>query len=226
MDQAHRDRRRTLRFAPCLHLLPPDSPNYRPLNPQGFRGELTGETKIELSLALDGSGTSTITTGVGFFGPALLKLLSHHSLIDLTVQAAGDLHVDAHHTVEDVGICFGKALAEALAARPESAATATQPCRWTRRWRRPRWTCAAGRSSSGRPTCRWRRSGTLRSTLAEEFWRAVSSSGAFALHVVVHHGRNTPLIEAIFKATARRALREAVELDPRSPGVPSTKGVL
>ena len=85
---------------------------------------------------------------------------------------------------------------------------------------------------SGRPFCVWKADvpletlGTFSSPLAEEFWRAVSSSGAFALHVVVHHGRNTHhIIEAIFKATAR-ALRQAVELDPRSPGVPSTKGVL
>ena len=185
----------------------------------------TGETRIELSLALDGSGKSTIATGVGFFDH-MLTLPARHSLIDLTVLATGDLHVDAHHTVEDVGICFGKALAEALGSKAgvRRYGDATVPMDET--------LATAAVDLCGRPFCVWKADvpletlGTFSSTLAEEFWRAVSSSGAFALHVVVHHGRNTHhIIEAIFKATAR-ALREAVELDPRSPGVPSTKGVL
>ena len=185
----------------------------------------TGETKIALAINLDGTGQAQLATGVGFFDH-MLTLLSRHSLIDLTVQAAGDLHVDAHHTVEDVGICFGKALAEALGGKagirrygsaivPMDEALATVAV-----------------DLSGRPFLVWKADvpaetlGTFSSTLAEEFWRAASSSGAFALHVVVHHGRNTHhIIEAIFKAAAR-ALREAVEPDPRSPGVPSTKGVL
>jgi imidazoleglycerol-phosphate dehydratase len=185
----------------------------------------TGETKIELSLDLDGSGRSSLATGVGFFDH-MLTLLARHSLIDLDVQAAGDLHVDSHHCVEDVGICYGKALAQALGdkagiRRYGSAAVPMDEALVT-----------AAVDLSGRPFCVWKAEvpletlGTFNSQLAEEFWRAVSSSGAFALHVLLHHGRNTHhVIEAVFKATAR-ALREAVELDPRSPGIPSTKGTL
>jgi imidazoleglycerol-phosphate dehydratase len=185
----------------------------------------TGETKIELSLDLDGSGRSSVATGVGFFDH-MLTLLARHSLIDLDVQAAADLHVDAHHCVEDVGICYGKALAQALGDKAgiRRYGSATVPMDEA--------LVTAAVDLSGRPFCTWRAEvpletlGTFNSQLAEEFWRAVSSSGAFALHVVLHHGRNTHhVIEAIFKATAR-ALREAVEPDPRSPGIPSTKGTL
>ncbi len=208
------------------HQLPPESPNYRPLDPRKASVlRETGETKIELQLELDGAGKSAINTGVGFFDH-MLTLLARHSLIDLTVQASGDLHVDAHHTVEDVGICFGKALAQSLGSKVgiRRYGSATLPMDET--------LATAAVDLCGRPFCVWKADvpleslGAFSSTLAEEFWRAVSSSGAFALHVVVHHGRNTHhIIEAVFKATAR-ALREAVELDPRSPGVPSTKGVL
>jgi imidazoleglycerol-phosphate dehydratase len=185
----------------------------------------TGETTIDLWLDLDGTGTHEITTGVGFFDH-MLTLLARHSLIDLKVRAAGDLHVDAHHTVEDVGICYGRALAQALGDKagirrygastlPMDEALATVAV-----------------DLSGRPFCVWRAEvpaemlGTFNAALAEEFWRAASSSGAFALHVVCHHGRNAHhIVEAVFKATAR-ALREAVESDPRASGIPSTKGVL
>jgi imidazoleglycerol-phosphate dehydratase len=185
----------------------------------------TGETRIDLALDLDGTGQSTIQTGVGFFDH-MLTLLSRHSLIDLTVQAEGDLHVEAHHTVEDVGICFGTALKQALADKAgiRRYGDATVPMDET--------LVTAAIDLSGRPFCVWRAEvpletlGTFSSSLAEEYWRAVSSSGTFALHVVLHHGRNTHhIIEGIFKATAR-ALRQAVELDPRGSGVPSTKGVL
>jgi imidazoleglycerol-phosphate dehydratase len=185
----------------------------------------TGETNIDLWLDLDGTGAHEIATGVGFFDH-MLALLSRHSLIDLKVRAAGDLHVDAHHTVEDVGICYGRALAQALGDKagirrygdstlPMDEALAT-----------------AAVDLCGRPFCVWRAEvpgemlGTFNAQLAEEFWRAASSSGAFALHVVCHHGRNAHhIVEAIFKATAR-ALRQAVEPDPRAAGIPSTKGVL
>jgi imidazoleglycerol-phosphate dehydratase len=185
----------------------------------------TGETRIELSLDLDGSGVSTIATGVGFFDH-MLTLLARHSLIDLTVKAAGDLHVEAHHTVEDVGICLGRALAAALADKAgiRRYGDATVPMDET--------LVTAAIDLSGRPFCVWKAEvpletlGNFGSPLAEEFWRAVSSAGAFALHVVLHHGKNTHhIIEGIFKATAR-ALRAAIETDPRSTGVPSTKGVL
>ena len=185
----------------------------------------TGETKIDLTLDLDGAGRATIGTGIGFFDH-MLTLLTRHSLIDLTVQALGDLHVDPHHTVEDVGICYGRALAQALGDKAgiRRYGDATVPMDET--------LVTAAIDLSGRPFCVWRAEvpremlGTFNAPLAEEFWRAVSSNGAFALHVVAHSGSNTHhLVEGIFKATAR-ALRQAVEIDPRMSGVPSTKGVL
>jgi imidazoleglycerol-phosphate dehydratase len=185
----------------------------------------TGETTIELRLDLDGSGQASVATGVGFFDH-MLTLLARHSLIDLQVQAAGDLHVDAHHCVEDVGICYGKALAQALGDKTgiRRYGSGTVPMDEA--------LVTAAVDLSGRPFCVWQAEvpletlGTFNSQLAEEFWRAVSSAGALALHVVLHHGRNTHhIIEAVFKATAR-ALREAVEPDPRMHGVPSTKGTL
>ena len=185
----------------------------------------TSETKIDLSLNLDGGGKAEVATGVGFFDH-MLTLLARHSLIDLTVKAVGDLHVDAHHTVEDVGICFGKAMAEALGDKAgiRRYGDATLPMDEV--------LVTSAIDLSGRPCCIWKAPlpgellGTFNAPLAEEFWRAVSSAGTLTLHVLCHHGGNTHhVIEAIFKATAR-ALRQAVELDPRSPGVPSTKGVL
>jgi imidazoleglycerol-phosphate dehydratase len=185
----------------------------------------TAETRIDLRLNLDGTGQASLQTGVGFFDH-MLTLLARHSLIDLTVEAQGDLHVDAHHTVEDVGICFGKALAQALGDKMgiRRYGSATVPMDET--------LVTSAVDLSGRPFCVWRVEvppellGNFSAPLAEEFWRAVSSSGAFNLHVLCHHGKNTHhIIEAVFKATAR-ALRAAVEPDPRMPGVPSTKGVL
>ncbi len=185
----------------------------------------TGETTIDLSLDLDGTGAYEVATGVGFFDH-MLALLARHSLIDLKVQASGDLHVDAHHTVEDVGICYGRALAEALGdkAGVRRYGSCTLPMDET--------LATAAVDLSGRPFCVWNAAvplemlGSFNAPLAEEFWRAVASNGALALHVVVHHGRNTHhIVEAIFKATAR-ALRQAVEPDPRAAGIPSTKGVL
>jgi imidazoleglycerol-phosphate dehydratase len=185
----------------------------------------TGETRIELVLDLDGTGRADVATGVGFFDH-MLTLLAKHSLIDLTVKADGDLHVDAHHTVEDVGICLGRALAQALGDKAgiRRYGCMTLPMDET--------LVTAAVDLSGRPYCVWSADvpletlGTFNAPLAEEFWRAVASAGAFNLHVLLHHGRNTHhIIEAIFKATAR-ALRQAVEFDPRGSGVPSTKGVL
>jgi imidazoleglycerol-phosphate dehydratase len=185
----------------------------------------TGETRIDLALDLDGSGQADVATGVGFFDH-MLTLLAKHSLIDLTVKAEGDLHVDAHHTVEDVGICYGRALAQALG---DKAGIRRYGC-MTLPMDEAMVTVAV--DLSGRPFCVWGAEvppetlGTFNAPLAEEFWRAVASAGAFNLHVLLHYGRNTHhVIEAIFKATAR-ALRQAVEPDPRVSGVPSTKGVL
>ncbi len=185
----------------------------------------TGETRIELAIDLDGIGRADVATGVGFFDH-MLTLLAKHSLIDLAVKAEGDLHVDAHHTVEDVGICYGQALAQALGNKAgiRRYGCMTLPMDET--------LVTVAVDLSGRPFCVWRAEvppetlGTFNAPLAEEFWRAVASAGAFNLHVVLHYGRNTHhVIEGIFKATAR-ALRQAVEPDPRVSGVPSTKGVL
>lgn len=185
----------------------------------------TAETDIALSLNLDGSGKSALATGIGFFDH-MLNLLAKHSLIDLEVKAQGDLHVDAHHTVEDVGICLGRALAEALGDKAgiRRYGSATLPMDEA--------LLTSAVDLSGRAFCVWHVNlppemlGTFSAPLAEEFWRAVSASGAFNLHVLCHHGRNTHhVIEGVFKATAR-ALRQAVEMDPRASGIPSTKGVL
>lgn len=185
----------------------------------------TAETTIDLTLALDGTGKATVATGVGFFDH-MLTHIAKHGLFDLTVNCKGDLHIDAHHTVEDVGICFGKALVQALGdkAGVRRYGDATVPMDET--------LVTAAVDLSGRPFLVWKADvptellGTFSSQLAEEFWRAVSSAGLLTLHVVLHHGRNTHhVVETIFKATAR-ALRQAAEPDPRGSGVPSTKGVL
>lgn len=185
----------------------------------------TNETKIDLSLNLDGVGRHDLKTGVGFFDH-MLTHLARHGLFDLTVQCVGDLHIDAHHTVEDVGICFGKCLTQALGDKAgiRRYGSATVPMDET--------LVTAAVDLSGRPFLVWHANipnetlGVFHSSLAEEFWRAVSSAGVFNLHVIVHHGHNTHhIIEATFKAIAR-ALREATEPDPRMSGIPSTKGVL
>jgi imidazoleglycerol-phosphate dehydratase len=185
----------------------------------------TAETDITLSLNLDGSGKAEVSTGVGFFDH-MLNHVAKHGLFDLTVKCQGDTHIDAHHTVEDVGICFGKALVQALGDKAgiRRFGDCTLPMDET--------LATAAVDLSGRPFLVWRADvpletlGTFSSQLAEEFWRAVTSAGLLTLHVVLHHGRNTHhVVEAIFKACAR-ALRAAVEPDPRATGVPSTKGVL
>ena len=134
--------------------------------------------------------------------------------------------MDAHHTVEDVGICFGKALTQALGDKAgiRRYGAMTVPMDET--------LVTTALDLSGRAVCVWNVEippellGTFNTPLAEEFWRAVAGSGLMNLHVLCHYGRNSHhIIEAVFKATAR-ALRQAVELDPRGVGVPSTKGVL
>lgn len=185
----------------------------------------TAETAIDLTLDLDGRGAAQVATGVGFFDH-MLTHLTKHGLFDLSVACKGDLHIDAHHTVEDVGICVGKALVQALGDKAgiRRYGDATVPMDDV--------LVTAAVDLSGRPYLAWKADvpletlGTFSSQLAEEFWRAASSSGLFNLHVVLHHGRNTHhILEATFKAIAR-ALRQAVEPDPRASGVPSTKGVL
>jgi len=185
----------------------------------------TNETAIELTLDLDGRGVAQVRTGVGFFDH-MLHHIAKHSLIDLAVQCDGDLHIDAHHTVEDVGLAFGTALKQALGDKAgiRRYGDATLPMDDV--------LTTAAIDLGGRPFLAWQAEvpletlGTFSSQLAEEFWRAASNAGAFNLHVILHHGRNTHhIVECIFKATAR-ALRQAIEPDPHGGGIPSTKGVL
>ncbi|MCI0381259.1 MAG: imidazoleglycerol-phosphate dehydratase HisB [Gemmataceae bacterium] len=185
----------------------------------------TAETRISFSLDLDGSGQAKLSSGVGFFDH-MLTLLAKHSLFDLSIEAQGDLHVDSHHTVEDVGICFGKALSQALGDK----AGINRYGHFTLPMDEVLVTSSV--DLSGRAVCIWHADlppevlGMFNAPLAEEFWRAVAGSAAMNLHVVCHHGRNSHhIVEGIFKATAR-ALRMAVEYDPRNGGIPSTKGVL
>lgn len=185
----------------------------------------TGETNIQLRLDLDGTGRCNIDTGVGFFDH-MLTLLARHSLIDLDIDAQGDLEVDSHHTVEDVGICFGKALLSALGDKAGIVryGSMTLPMDET--------LVTSALDLSGRmylvfdvnfPT---EKIGEFDSQLVREFWQAVASNALMNLHIVQHHGENSHHIaEAIFKATAR-ALRHAVAVDPRQVGVPSSKGTL
>jgi len=185
----------------------------------------TAETQIELALTLDGEGQAEVSTGVGFLDH-MLTLFAKHGLFDLQVKAVGDLHVDAHHTVEDVGICLGKALAEALGDRSgiHRYGHITLPMEET--------LATVTVDLGGRAFFIWRAEvprqalGNFDSELAEDFWQAVAANALLNLHVQVHYGRNTHhIIEAIFKAAAR-AIGHAVEIDPRVTGVPSTKGTL
>ena len=185
----------------------------------------TNETEISVQIDLDGAGQSQINTGVGFFDH-MLELLSRHSLINLTVQAQGDLNVDQHHTVEDVGICFGQALKQALGDKSgiRRYGHFTLPMEET--------LVTSALDLSGRywfvfqvefPTAKI---GEFDSELVEDFWQATAANGLLNLHVLLHHGRNSHHVsEAVFKSVAR-SLRQAVELDSRATGVPSTKGTL
>jgi imidazoleglycerol-phosphate dehydratase len=185
----------------------------------------TRETTIHLHLNLDGTGQVQSATGVGFFDH-MLEHLARHSLFDLQVSCQGDLHIDAHHSVEDVGICLGQALHQALGDKAgiRRFGHCILPMDET--------LVTAAVDLSGRAACVWHADlpriqlGAFPAELAEEFWRAVVYHGHFNLHVLLHHGRNVHhMVEAIFKACAR-ALRMAVELDPRTQGIPSTKGLL
>jgi imidazoleglycerol-phosphate dehydratase len=185
----------------------------------------TKETQVRLSLNLDGTGKSSIQTGVGFFDH-MLDLLARHSLIDLTVVATGDLHVDAHHTVEDVGIVLGQALEKALGDKRgiHRYGWAIVPMDET--------LAQVAIDLSGRPafvfnaTFRGDCIGEFPAELVEEFFKSIATSAKLNLHVGVPYGSNNHHIaEAIFKAAAK-ALRQAVSPDERNPDVPSTKGSL
>lgn len=186
----------------------------------------TKETAIRVRVDLDGSGRSSIRTGVGFFDH-MLEALARHSLCDLEVEATGDLHVDGHHTVEDVGIVLGQALAQALGDRRgiRRYGEATVPL-----------DDALARvvvDVSGRPYVAyhaepptWQKLGDYDVALTPEFFRALATHGGLTLHVDLLRGRNAHhVVEAVFKAAAR-ALGEATSLDPRVQDVPSTKGAL
>lgn len=185
----------------------------------------TGETNIAVELDLDGSGAWDIATGVGFLDH-MLTLLARHGALDLTVKARGDLHIDQHHTVEDVGICLGQALRRALGdkAGVRRYGHFTLPMDET--------LVTSAVDLSGRAFLVFQalfphaKIGDFDTELVEEFWRAFAANAACNLHILLHHGSNGHHIaEAIFKATAR-ALRMAVEADLRLTGIPSTKGVL
>ena len=186
----------------------------------------TAETDVTVKIDLDGTGQYDNQTGVGFFDH-MLDQLARHSLIDMTIRAEGDLHIDDHHTVEDVGITLGQALTQALGDK-----------RGIRRYG----SCllpmddALVRTAldlSARPFLIWNvdiptdKIGSFDTELAREFFQALSTHGGITLHVDMLHGLNSHhIVEATFKSVAR-ALREAIEVDPRKSGdIPSTKGAL
>ncbi|MEX1110392.1 MAG: imidazoleglycerol-phosphate dehydratase HisB [Chthoniobacterales bacterium] len=185
----------------------------------------TRETDIELTFAVDGSGRAQITTGVGFFDH-MLELFAKHGLFDLQLTAKGDLNVDAHHTVEDVGLALGQALRESLGDKKGL-------CRYG--WCLLPMDDALARIAldcSGRPYLAYEAPeeagsiGDFPFQLIEEFLRAFSVQGGLNLHVALLDGRDTHhMAEAVFKGLAR-ALDQATQIDPRVQGVPSTKGQL
>jgi imidazoleglycerol-phosphate dehydratase len=185
----------------------------------------THETHIRLSLSLDGTGQGERRSGIGFLDH-MLDLLAKHAAIDLDVHAEGDLHVDDHHTAEDIGIALGLAIDRALGDRagirryghftlPMDECLVTSAVdlggRYAFEYHAP---IAAAKI------------GTFDSELVEHFWQSMAANARCNLHVLMHHGKNAHHIaEAVFKTTAR-AIRMAAEPDPRMRGIPSTKGVL
>ncbi len=186
----------------------------------------TAETDVTVTLDLDGSGQAEIETGIGFLDH-MLTALTRHALFDLTIRAEGDLHIDAHHTTEDIGIVLGQAIAQALGEKRGIArfGHAVAPMDEAR--------VEAAIDISGRGMLVWSvtfgqlQLGEMDTELFEEFFRALAANARLTLHVTQAAGRNTHHIaEACFKATAR-ALRAAVAPDPRvGNAVPSTKGTL
>ena len=185
----------------------------------------TKETQIHVALDLEGEGRAEIDTGIGFFDH-MLSLMARHGLFNIRIQAKGDLQIDAHHTVEDIGICLGKAVLEAVgkpvglvrfghAVVPMDEALAEVAVDF-----------------SGRPFLAFEaalprgRVGEFDAELVEEFFRAFAINSRVTLHIVLRYGTNTHhSIEGLFKAFAR-ALSEAVRIDPQIKDIPSTKGML
>lgn len=185
----------------------------------------TGETDISLIISIDGTGKSDINTGVGFLDH-MLNLFTRHGLFDLEVKAQGDLEVDAHHTVEDVGIVLGQALKEALGDKKSIKRYGSSYIPMDEAL------ALVALDLSGRPFLVFdarfdcERLGNMETELFEEFFRAVSFNAGINLHIKVFYGSNTHhIIEAIFKAFGR-ALDEATIIDTRIEGVMSTKGTL
>ncbi len=185
----------------------------------------TNETDVAVTLNLDGSGSSKIATGVPFLDH-MLALFAKHGLFDLDVACKGDLEIDPHHSVEDIGICLGLALEKALGGKAGIArfAHAYYPMDES--------LARVVLDLSGRPYLVYRvevareRVGTLDCELVEEFWKAVATHARINVHIELLYGSNTHhIFEAIFKA-AGRALCHATRIEPRVQGIPSTKGVL
>ncbi len=185
----------------------------------------TSETEIAVSINLDGTGKATVLTGIGLFDH-MLDQLARHSLMDITVSAKGDLHIDDHHTVEDVGIALGQALTKAVGdkkgiRRYGHFALAMDDAQVA---------CALDLSARPYLICNLDfptpKIGTFDTELVREFFQALSTHGGITLHIDKRHGFNSHHIaEAAFKAVAK-SLRMAVEKDPRNDDLPSTKGAL
>ncbi len=186
----------------------------------------TKETQIKATVNLDGSGQYAVTTGIGFLDH-MLEQLARHSLVDLTVEAKGDLHIDFHHTTEDVAICIGEAVAKALGERKGIAryGAATIPMDET--------LTDVAIDLSNRPYLIWKvaftkpKLGEMDTELFKEWFQAFAQASGATLHVWNKYGENNHhIVESCYKGLAR-ALRQAAEIDPRkSDAVPSTKGVL
>lgn len=186
----------------------------------------TNETQIAVELNLDGTGAYDISTGIGFLDH-MLEQLSRHSLIDMTVKATGDLHIDFHHTTEDVGIALGEAFNQALGDRKgiQRYGSAISPMDES--------LTRVALDASNRPYLVWKvefvrdKLGDMDTELFKEWFGAFAGSAGLTLHVETFYGENNHHIaESCFKAMAR-ALRQAIEIDPRKADqVPSTKGVL
>jgi imidazoleglycerol-phosphate dehydratase len=186
----------------------------------------TKETQIAVAVDLDGSGRSEIATGIGFLDH-MLDQLSRHSLIDLSVKAKGDLHIDFHHTTEDTGICIGEAVAKALGDRKgiRRWGEATVPMDET--------LTRVALDASNRPYLIWKvnfskpKLGEMDTELFKEWFQAFAQNAGLTLHIENLYGENNHhIVESCFKGLAR-ALRQAIEIDPRkSDAVPSTKGTV
>lgn len=186
----------------------------------------TKETEIEASLVLEGTGAYEVSTGIGFFDH-MMEQLAKHSLIDIRLKAKGDLHIDFHHTVEDCGIVLGQALSQALGERKGICryGAALIPMDET--------LSRVALDASNRPYLIWKvefkrdKLGEMDTELFKEWFQAFAQAGGLTLHVENLYGTNNHhIVESCFKALAR-ALRQAIDIDPRLAGqVPSTKGSL